>query len=258
PHRARESALIVSEKLRFKQLAWKRGAIHFHERLLPAVGAQMNHPRNDFLSHSAFSADENRHIDGSNLQNLLADFEHLRAGSQERKVLGQLLAILTKRVVFRTQLLLLAHLEKRGIELGFFKRLCKIVESAETNCFHHGGHLVRAGQHDHAQRTVHLHQAAQRLQAVNLWHQHVEDDVVRMLARAHAFQRLFAAGHALNAETVHLKQSLQILPDARFVVYYQDFFFVSHCVPAKPNFLLFSCRYSNHSLEPGTQHFTQH
>ena len=53
----------------------------------------MNHPRHHLFSHSALAADEHRHIHRRNLQNLLADFQHLRTGCQERKILSKLFAV---------------------------------------------------------------------------------------------------------------------------------------------------------------------
>src|SRR3984957_20827662 len=77
---ASKGRLFVSKKLRFKQFPWERGAVHFHKRLNTPGGAQMNYARYHFLANSAFSADEDRNVHRSNLQNLLANLKHLRAG----------------------------------------------------------------------------------------------------------------------------------------------------------------------------------
>ena len=82
-HGAGKRALLVAEQFGFEQFAGKRGAIHFDERLIAARRTHMNHARDDFLSHAALAVNEYRHIDRSNLQDLLADAHHLRAGGQE-------------------------------------------------------------------------------------------------------------------------------------------------------------------------------
>ena len=45
---------------------------------------------------------------------------------------------------------------------------------------------------------------------------------------ADALERFLAAGHRFDIEAVHFQQRLEILANARFVVHYQNFFFVSH------------------------------
>ena len=118
----------------------------------------MDHPRHYFFSHSAFAADEYRNVHRRDLQNLLADLEHLRAGREERQILRQLLAILAQRGIFRAQFLFLPALEKCGVQLGLFKRLGQVVQADR---FHYRAHLVRTRQHDDVQCAVQLHQLAQ-------------------------------------------------------------------------------------------------
>src|ERR1700733_1272577 len=89
-----ECALFVAEEFGLQKLAGQRRAIDLDERLLAARGAKMNHSRDNFLADSALAADEYRNIHRRDLQKVLADFEHLRAGSQERHVFGQLVAVL--------------------------------------------------------------------------------------------------------------------------------------------------------------------
>ena len=190
----------------------------------------MNHPRHHFFSHAALAADEYRHVHRRNLQNLLPDFQHLRAGRQERKVLGQLFAIFPERLVLRTQLLLLPHLQKCSIQLRLLERFRQVVERAQPDRFHHRRHFVRARKHDDIQRAVQLHQLPQCLEAIDFRHQHIENHEIGTFARPDFLQRLFAARHCLYRETVHLEKRLQILPYARFVVYHQNFFFVGHYV----------------------------
>ena len=144
----------------------------------------MNHARDHFFSHAAFAADEYRHVDRRDLQNLLADLQHLRAGREERDIFGEGFAVFAQCLVFRAKLLLLAALQERGIELRLFERLGQVVERAQANRFDHGGDFVRARQHDHVQRAVDLHQLPQRLETVHFRHQHVENDEVGPFAVA--------------------------------------------------------------------------
>src|ERR1700677_4459517 len=98
-NRAGEGALLVSEKLRFKQFAGERGAIHLYKRLNATSQAKSNHACHYFLAHSAYPTDKYRDVHGSNLQNLLANLQHLRAGGEEGKVLGKSFAIFAQRLV---------------------------------------------------------------------------------------------------------------------------------------------------------------
>ena len=142
-HCARESALLEAKQLGLEQFARQRRAIHLYEGLLPALRPQMDHPGDDFLAHSAFSADENGHVHRSDLQNLLADFQHLRAGGQERDIFREGLAVFAQRLVLGAQFLLLPALQKRGVEFGFFERLGEVIERAQANCFDHFRRLIR-------------------------------------------------------------------------------------------------------------------
>ena len=188
----------------------------------------MDHARHHFLAHAAFAADEYRNVHRRDLQNLLADLQHLRAGGEERKIFGERFAIFAQRLIFGAQLLLLAALQKCGVEFRLFERLGEVIERADANRFDHGGDFVRAGKHDDVERAVHLHQLPQRLEAVHLRHQHVQNDEIRALARTDALEGFLAAGHRFHVEAVHFQQRLEILSNARFVVHYQNFFFVSH------------------------------
>src|SRR4029077_5214048 len=91
PYRARESALFKSKQFGFQEFTRQRRAIDFHERLVAPLGAQVNHPRHDFLANAALSADEYRHVDWSNLEYLLADAHHLRTGGEKAKVFRHLI-----------------------------------------------------------------------------------------------------------------------------------------------------------------------
>src|SRR6266446_8474228 len=70
-HRARECALLESEKLRFQKFAWQRSAIHLHKRLVAPLRAQMDHSRYYFLANTALAANKNGHIHRRDLQDLL-------------------------------------------------------------------------------------------------------------------------------------------------------------------------------------------
>ena len=91
----------------------------------------MNHARHHFLAHAAFAADEYRHVHGRDLQDLLADLQHLRTGGEERNIFGQCFAVFAQGLIFGTKLLLLAALQKCGIELGLLEGLGEIIERAQ-------------------------------------------------------------------------------------------------------------------------------
>ena len=68
---------------------------------LRRLRTHVNHARDHFLAHSAFAANKHRHVHRRDLQNLLADAHHLRAGGQEAQVLGNLVAVFAQRLIFR-------------------------------------------------------------------------------------------------------------------------------------------------------------
>ena len=142
----------------------------------------MDHARDDFLAYAAFSANEHRHIHRRDLQDLLPDAHHLRAGGQERKVFGQVIAIFAQGLVFLAQLHLLAALQQRRVEFGLLEGLGQVILRAQADGFDHRGHFIRAGEHDDVQRAVHLHHLPQGFQTIHLRHQHVENDEIGPLS----------------------------------------------------------------------------
>ena len=175
------------------------------------------------------------HVDRRDLQNLLANLEHLRAGGEERNILGEGLAIFAQRLILGAQFFFLPALQESGVELGLLERLRQIIERAETDRFDHGGDLVRAGEHQDVERAIHLHQLAQRFEPVHFRHQYIENDEVGTLAAADARQRFLAAGDRVDVEPVHLEQRLKIFPNTRFVIDDQNLFFVCHRHPYGAN-----------------------
>src|SRR6202020_319050 len=97
---AGEGALFEAEEFGFEKFAGKSGAVDLNEGLIAALGAQVNHPRDDFFADAAFTANEDGNIDGRDLQNLLADANHLRAGCEEAEIFGDLIAVIAKSLIF--------------------------------------------------------------------------------------------------------------------------------------------------------------
>ena len=91
----------------------------------------MNHARHHFFSHAAFPVDENRHVHRRDLQHLLADVHHLRAGRQETEIFGDRVAIFPQRFIFRAQLLLLPALQHGRVELGLLEWLGQVILRAQ-------------------------------------------------------------------------------------------------------------------------------
>src|SRR5207302_400053 len=76
-----ECALFVTEEFRLEQFTRQGRAVDLNERLIAPSRPHMDHTRDDFFTHSTLATYEYRHIDGSNLQDLLTYANHLRAGS---------------------------------------------------------------------------------------------------------------------------------------------------------------------------------
>src|SRR5712692_6591363 len=98
---AGESALFESKQFGFEQFAWQRGAIDLDESLAAARRSHVDHARDNFLAHAAFSVNEYRYVHRGDLENLLADAHHLRAGGQEADIFRDRVAILPYRLVLR-------------------------------------------------------------------------------------------------------------------------------------------------------------
>src|ERR1700739_4202206 len=90
---AGESALFKAEQFGFKKLAGEGGAIDLHERLIAARRAHVNHSRDDFLTNATLAINEHWDVHGSDLEDLLADSNHLRAGGKEAQIFGDRVAI---------------------------------------------------------------------------------------------------------------------------------------------------------------------
>ncbi len=104
-------------------------------------------------------------------------------------------------LIFLAQLLLLPALQHGHIELGFFKRLGQVILSAQADGFDHRAHFVRAGKHDHVQGAVNLHQLLQGFQAIQIGHQHVQNDEVRTVAVFDLLDRLAVRNSPLRPDT---------------------------------------------------------
>ena len=188
----------------------------------------MDHSGYDFLAHAALAADEHGHVHRCDLKNLLADPHHLGAGGQEAQVFGHLVAIIAQHLIFRGQLLLLPGLQHCRVELRLLERLGQIIVCSNANGFDDRSYLVRAGKHDDVEAAVDLHQFLQRLDAVHLRHQYIQDDEVGPLALVHFLDRFSAGADRLDVESIDFQQRLQVLSNAGFVVNHENFFFRGH------------------------------
>src|SRR5216683_1040900 len=96
PYRTGKSSLLKTKQLGFQQLSGQRRAVHLHEWLVAPRRAQVNHPCHHFFPYAAFPADKHWHIYGRNLQDLLADSNHLRARRQKAQIFGDLVAAIAQ------------------------------------------------------------------------------------------------------------------------------------------------------------------
>src|SRR5580698_3841587 len=182
----------------------------------------------EFFADAAFTAYEDRNIDRRDLQNLLADANHLRAGGEEAEILGDMVAIIAKSLIFLSEMFFLARFEHRRIEIALFERLGEVIVSADANRLDDGADFVGAAQHDDVKAAIELQELAQDVDAVHLWHQHVENDEIGAIAVADLGERFFAGANGFDIESVNLEQSLKILANARFVVHHENLFFNRH------------------------------
>src|SRR5216684_8303 len=229
-HCTSKRALFEPEQFRFEQLAGQRCAVHFHKRQVAPRRAHVDHPGHHFLPHSALSANKHWHIHGRNLQDLLANANHLRTGGKEAEVLGQLIAVFAQRLVFRLKLLFPSALQHRGIEFGLFKGFCKVIVRAQSDGLYDRSHFVCARKHDDVECPVHLHYSFECFEPVHLRHEHIQDDQVRPLSISDFLQRLVAGGHCENSVPFHLEQRLKVLPNARLIIHNHDLFFFHHAL----------------------------
>src|SRR6267154_962196 len=99
---------------------------------------------------------------------------------------------------------------------------------ANANRFYDGPDFIRTTQHDYIQAAIELHQLLERVQTVHFRHQNVEDNEIWPLTSVYLGKGLLAGAHRLHFEIIYLQQRLQILPYARFIIDYEDFFFQCH------------------------------
>ena len=226
--RAGECALFEAEEFGFEKFAGESCAVHFDEGLITALGAQVNHARDNFLADAALTADEHRDIDGSDLEDLLPDANHLRAGSEEAEILGYLIAIVFESLIFLSEMLFLARLEHRRVEIALFERLGEVIVSADADRLDDGADFVGAAQHDDIEAAIELEKFAKHVDAVHLGHEHVENDEIGAITVADFGERFFAGADGFDVEAVNLEQGLKILANTRFVVNYENLLFYRH------------------------------
>ena len=188
----------------------------------------MNHARHDFFAHSAFAANEDGHVHGSDLQNLLAYANHLRARRQERKIFGQMIAIFAQGLVFFAQIHFLPAFQQGGIQLRFLKWLGQVVLSAKADGLDYRGDLIRTRQHDDAEAAIDLDQPPQSLQPVHFLHEHIENDEIGAVSLLNRFEGFGTGSHRGHVVAVNFEQRLQVFADARFVIHHENAFFITH------------------------------
>ena len=106
------------------------------------------------------------------------------------------------------------HREQEAIGV---ERLLEEVERSALRGFHRRRDRAVAGDHDDLRTLVELAQPAQRLEAVQARHLHVEEDEVRTELGVHR-DRLPAGARHLDFEVFVFEDLFQGLADTRFVV----------------------------------------
>ena len=180
--------------------------------------------RDHFLAHAAFAAQQDAHVAVGDALDHRDDRLHRWAGAPARLcALGILGHLRAQPRQFRAQRLALQRVADRGLERRFADALGivglqHVVGRAEPHGFDDGRGRLAPGQHDDARRGVGVPDGPQRLEAVEIRHQHVEQDHVRRRAGAQALEQRAAAVEHLYGVAAGAEQRLEVAGERGIVI----------------------------------------
>ena len=214
---AGESALFVAEKLALEQVGGNRGAVDLEKCPMSALGKLVDESPQHFLAGAAFAQQQHGNIYICHQRGLGANLAHGGTGCNEEDIVGELFHFAAVSLFTLTE----AEIDD-GVQFRFLKRLGEIVLGAQFHGMDHFAGIIDAGQHDHFYAGLELPQLLESLQAIDAWHEHVEQYKVRFQAFFHQDQRFLAGGRGFDCVVVHFEQCFDIAKHAGFIVHQQD------------------------------------
>src|SRR5690606_704226 len=137
-HRAGEAALHVAEQLRLEQVLGQRAAVDRDERTALALRQLVNEARDDLLTRTALTGDQNGRVGrGKRLRESVDIEERAVAAERPLRVAGVASAALAlERLVLGREAPRLCRTTAQRDQLGVAERLLQVVERALVHCLH--------------------------------------------------------------------------------------------------------------------------
>ena len=219
-----EGALAMTEHLGLEQGLGKRGAVDRHHELLRPPAMLVNELGEDFLSGSAFAADEHAGVGGSHLPRQLNRFaKQGRDPDQGERpaggvLLGDLLAKLARLPVHHDRV---GSPSDEDLEVGRRKGLGEIIPGAGPKRLDARADARVPGHHHDDHVGIGFERGAQQIEAGDLRHVQIDQHDVE-LALLEKLARFFTPSRQGHREPVHLKDAGATLPKGAFVINQQD------------------------------------
>ena len=202
---AGEGAALVAEQLALEQVGRQRRAVDLDERLGPPRRAAVQLAGDHFLADAALAAQQHADVAVGDALDHRHHRLHRRAGAPATaaRPAGSSASLGAEARDLGAQRLALEGVADRRFERGLadavrVARLEHVVGGAEPHRLDDRRRRLAARQHDHLRRGPRLADRPQRLDAVQVRHQHVQQDDVGRRAAAQAFEQRGAAVEHLD------------------------------------------------------------
>ncbi len=138
-----ESALLVAEQFALEQIGGDGRAIDLEEGAVGARRKLVNQASEDFFAGAALAQQEHGNVDIGDQCRLRADLAHLRAGRDEKDVVGEFFDFSAVGLFSLAE----AEIDDR-VEFRFLKRLGEVVQGPQLHGMDNLARVVDARQHD--------------------------------------------------------------------------------------------------------------
>ncbi len=221
---AGERALAVPEDLGLEQGLRQRRAVDRHHRLLGPTAVFVNQLGKDFFPGSAFPADEDAGVGGSDFPGQLDGFlkERRYPDQPERTALAVLfLHLLTQLAGFPVHHDRVRSPADQHLQMGCRERLGQVVPRPGPECLDARAYTRVAG-HDHDNHVgIGLQRSLQQLQPGDLRHVQVDQQNVELPLPEQGDGFLAATGER-HHEAIHLQYAGAAFPQGALVVHQQN------------------------------------
>ena len=181
PDRAGEGAPRVAEELGLEERLGDRGAVHGHERLVPAAARDVDRPRDELLAGAGLPGDEHGRVGGRDAHDAVEHLAHRRGAADDVLEAVALAELAGEEAHLAEQPALLEGLRDAEEELVLLERLREEVVGALPDGVHGGLDRPVGGHHDDLGLRGDALGGAQHLHPVDARHAEIrQDDVERL------------------------------------------------------------------------------